>query len=82
MAKQYYQDWQKPAEKSKMRRAISRDMEYPVYSKTRKKTEMRRVQIIKPLHGDPVMVYANTGIQVPQKVSAALCDQVKHWKEY
>jgi hypothetical protein len=82
MAKPYYPDWQEPAEKCKMRRAISRPMDILIYSKTRKMTEIRRVQIIKPLHGDPWMVYANTGIKIPQKVTAKTCDSIRHWKEY
>ena len=78
-----YPDWQEPAEQSKQRKAVSRSFNMLLYSKTRATTEVRRVEIVKPLHEDPYLIYAGTGIKVEgEKVSAAMCDRIKHWKRY
>lgn len=83
MAREWYPDWQEPAEKCKQRKAVSKPFDMLLFSKARRKTEVRKVEIIKPLHGDPYLIYAGTGIKVEgEKVSAAVCDRVRWWKEY
>lgn len=76
-----FDSWEEAARKSKMKMAVSEPFFEPVYSKTRKKTEMVRVEIIKPLFGDPFVVYATTMFKV-RKAAAKECDGVKKWKSY
>jgi len=77
-----YPDWQEPATKSKQKRAVSASFDMVLYSKTRRKAEVRRVEIVKPLHGDPYLIYAGSGIKVEEKVYARDVDKVKIWKAY
>lgn len=82
-----YEDWQPAAEASKQRKAVSRRLSVPLYSKTHEKPMMYDVEIVKPLHGDPWMIYAKTGLKVmdgarPRKVTAQECDSAGPWKAY
>ena len=82
-----YDDWQPAADASKQRKAVSRILSIPLYSKENDKPMMYDVEIIKPLHGDPWMIYKSTGIKVmdgakPRKVTAKECDAAGPWKAY
>ena len=77
-----FPDWEAPAKLSKTQRAISEPFDYTYYSKTFRKVTVYKVEIVKPLYGDPYMVYRGSGIKVPVKVTARMVDSVRAWKVY
>ena len=76
-----YKNWEEAANKSRMRMAVSEAFWEPVYSKARKKVEMVKVEIIKPMFGDPYVVYAGTSFKI-RNASAKECDGKLKWKSY
>lgn len=78
-----YPDWEEAAENSKQRKAVSYPLEIPHYSKDLQKPVLYRVEIVKPLVGDPYYIFAKTGLRFyDEKCTAADCDKVKKWKSY
>jgi hypothetical protein len=77
----YYSNWEQAARSSRMERAVTKPFNEIIYSKTRRQREVYAVEIVKPLHGDPYMIYSGSGIKVDgRKVTAAECDRQKIWK--
>lgn len=79
----WFDDWQEPAEQSHQRKAVSEPFEEVAYSKELRKPVIRRLEIVKPLHGDPYLIYAKTGIKYAErKCTMKDMNKVKRWKKY
>lgn len=75
-----YDDWQPAAERSRSRKAISDPFDYIVPGEAR----VLKVAIVKPLHGDPVLVYNySPGIKVRNaKITSRDVDKIRKWKSF
>jgi hypothetical protein len=41
-----------------------------------------KVDVIKPLHGDPWYVFRNTGLKISQKVDRSVVDSIRRWRPW
>ena len=72
-----YADWEDAAKKGRSMKALSDPFDYIVPGENR----VLKVAIVKPLHGDPYLVYNSAiGIRVRNvKVTARQVDAVRRW---
>jgi len=83
MAVAYLDSYEQAARQSKTGRAVSRPFTIPTYRKARGQTELTRVEVIKPLQGEPYLVYAGTNIKVyKEKVTPQMVDAIRDWRPY
>lgn len=70
----FYSDWEAACRANRFQKAVAT-------TEIEHKGKMQKVDVIKPLHGDAVICWANTGVRIRMATTKEV-DSLRRWRPY